>query len=82
MSKDDSAKPTVADWEALADKESRGRDLSWDTPEGFTIKPLYTARGRDRSRPTGFRAIHARCEGQHVCGPPVDDPAICGLFHR
>ncbi|WP_114522114.1 methylmalonyl-CoA mutase [Altererythrobacter sp. ZODW24] len=42
MSKDDSAKPTVSDWEALADKESKGRDLNWDTPEGFTIKSLYT----------------------------------------
>jgi methylmalonyl-CoA mutase len=36
-------KPTTADWSALADKESRGRDLTWDTPEGFPIKPLYTA---------------------------------------
>ncbi|GAA4036668.1 methylmalonyl-CoA mutase [Parerythrobacter jejuensis] len=35
-------KPTVSDWEALADKESKGRDLNWQTPEGFTIKPLYT----------------------------------------
>jgi len=36
-------KPTPADWKALADKESKGRDLIWDTPEGFPIKPLYTA---------------------------------------
>jgi len=36
-------KPTTADWNALADKESRGRDLTWNTPEGFPIKPLYTA---------------------------------------
>ncbi|WP_432200647.1 methylmalonyl-CoA mutase [Erythrobacter sp. W53] len=35
-------KPTVSDWEALADKESRGRDLTRAMPEGFTIKPLYT----------------------------------------
>ncbi|MEE4154401.1 MAG: methylmalonyl-CoA mutase [Erythrobacter sp.] len=35
-------KPTPADWKALADKESRGRDLTWETPEGFAIKPLYT----------------------------------------
>ncbi|WP_336986687.1 methylmalonyl-CoA mutase [Altererythrobacter aquiaggeris] len=42
MSKEDSAKPTLSDWEDLADKESKGRDLTWDTPEGFAIKPLYT----------------------------------------
>ncbi|MEO1048413.1 MAG: methylmalonyl-CoA mutase [Pseudomonadota bacterium] len=35
--------PTPADWNALADKEVKGRDLTWDTPEGFPIKPLYTA---------------------------------------
>ncbi|WP_435417831.1 methylmalonyl-CoA mutase [Parerythrobacter aurantius] len=36
-------KPTPADWKALADKEVKGRDLDWHTPEGFAIKPLYTA---------------------------------------
>ncbi|QFT77645.1 methylmalonyl-CoA mutase [Erythrobacter sp. THAF29] len=35
-------KPTPEDWKALAEKESRGRDLTWSTPEGFDIKPLYT----------------------------------------
>ncbi len=35
-------KPTPADWKALADKEVKGRDLTWHTPEGFAIKPLYT----------------------------------------
>ncbi len=31
------------DWEALAAKEVKGKSLDWATPEGFTIKPLYTA---------------------------------------
>ena len=35
-------KPTLEDWKALADNEVRGRDLTWQTPEGFAIKPLYT----------------------------------------
>jgi methylmalonyl-CoA mutase len=38
--------PTVADWQALAEKELKGRspdDLQWQTPEGITVKPLYTA---------------------------------------
>ncbi|WP_294261314.1 methylmalonyl-CoA mutase [uncultured Sphingomonas sp.] len=36
-------KPTPADWQALADKEVKGRDLTWQTPEGIAVKPLYTA---------------------------------------
>ncbi len=36
-------KATPADWKALADKEVKGRDLDWQTPEGITVKPLYTA---------------------------------------
>ncbi|MGL5839276.1 MAG: methylmalonyl-CoA mutase [Sphingorhabdus sp.] len=30
------------DWEALVAKEVKGKSLDWLTPEGFTIKPLYT----------------------------------------
>ncbi len=39
-------KNTLADWEAQAKKEKKTDDLSnfkWDTPEGITVKPLYTA---------------------------------------
>jgi len=35
-------KPTLSDWKALADKEVKGRDLTWHTPEGIAVKPLYT----------------------------------------
>ncbi len=31
------------DWQALAAKEVKGKDLDWQTPEGITVKPLYTA---------------------------------------
>ena len=37
---------TKDDWRALAEKELRGRpleDLNWETLEGITVKPLYTA---------------------------------------
>jgi methylmalonyl-CoA mutase len=34
---------TYADWKAAADKEVKGKDLNWETPEGITVKPLYTA---------------------------------------
>ena len=36
-------KSTLSDWQAAADKEAKGRDLSTQTAEGFTVKPLYTA---------------------------------------
>ena len=36
-------RPDMAYWESLAAKEVKGRDLDWQTPEGITVKPLYTA---------------------------------------
>ena len=36
----------IKDWEKLAKKETKGRsvdDLTWQTPEGITVKVLYTA---------------------------------------
>jgi len=39
-------KKNLVDWEALAKKEKKSDDLSslnWETPEGITVKPLYTA---------------------------------------
>ena len=34
---------TLTAWQALAAKEVKGADLSWRTPEGIEVKPLYTA---------------------------------------
>jgi len=34
-------KPTHDDWKALADKESKGRDLSRETPEHIRLKNVY-----------------------------------------
>src|SRR5690242_5706395 len=36
-------KPSITDWQALADKEVKGADLIWRTPEGIAVKPLYTS---------------------------------------
>jgi methylmalonyl-CoA mutase len=33
----------IEDWQAAAAKEVKGRDLTWHTPEGIAVKPLYTA---------------------------------------
>jgi methylmalonyl-CoA mutase len=35
--------PSPEAWAALAAKEVKGRDLTWETPEGIAVKPLYTA---------------------------------------
>src|SRR3546814_8280248 len=37
---------TLADWRKLATEELKGADadcLTWQTPEGIAVKPLYTA---------------------------------------
>ncbi|MDG1462730.1 MAG: methylmalonyl-CoA mutase family protein, partial [Gammaproteobacteria bacterium] len=42
----DSKTTVTEDWQKLAAKELRGKpleDLTWDTPEGIAVKPLYTA---------------------------------------
>jgi methylmalonyl-CoA mutase len=39
-------KKTIDDWRELATRESKGRspdELTWNTPEGIAVKPLYTA---------------------------------------
>ncbi len=33
----------IEDWQAAAAKEVKGKDLTWATPEGIDVKPLYTA---------------------------------------
>ena len=50
----------VNDWKALADKEVKGRDLNWQTPEGITVKPLYTA--EDAATPACQALRHSRAE--------------------
>jgi methylmalonyl-CoA mutase len=39
----DTSRPTRADWDAAAAKEVKGKDLTWRTPEGIDVQPLYTA---------------------------------------
>ncbi|MCP5417282.1 MAG: methylmalonyl-CoA mutase [Chromatiaceae bacterium] len=39
------SKPTLDDWKIQAEKEMRGKpieSLTWSTPEGIQVKPLYT----------------------------------------
>mgnify|MGYP000556082750 FL=1 len=42
----DFPKKSIDDWRELATREGKGRspdDLTWETPEGIPVKPLYTA---------------------------------------
>jgi methylmalonyl-CoA mutase len=46
----DFPKKTLDDWSALAARECKGRpvdELTWDTPEGIAVKPLYSAEDLD-----------------------------------
>ena len=58
------------DWKALAEKEVKGRDLTWETPEGFAIKPLYTAEdGQDPGLP-GFAPFTRGVKASMYAGRP------------
>ena len=35
-------RPTRTDWDAAAAREVKGKDLTWATPEGIAVRPLYT----------------------------------------
>ena len=40
------SKETLDDWRAMAARELKGKApecLTWETPEGIAVKPLYTA---------------------------------------
>jgi methylmalonyl-CoA mutase len=37
------SEPNISNWQKAAEKEAKGKDLTWHTPEGIAVKPLYTA---------------------------------------
>jgi methylmalonyl-CoA mutase len=63
---------SVADWKALADKEVKGRDLTWPTPEGIAVKPLYTAADVDGIEPglPGFAPFTRGVKASMYAGRP------------
>jgi methylmalonyl-CoA mutase len=65
-----SNKPTVEDWKALAEKEVTGRDLTWSTPEGFDIKPLYTAEDAGDPGLPGFAPFTRGVKASMYAGRP------------
>ncbi len=63
-------KPTIEDWNALADKEVKGRDLTWETPEGIAVKPLYTAEDAGDPGLPGFGPFTRGVKASMYAGRP------------
>ncbi len=81
--------PDLDRWRELAAKELKGADpdsLTWETPEGIAVKPLYTAADLEALETVGGlpgrRAVRARAAGDDVREPAVDDPPVRGLLDR
>ncbi|MBC7495852.1 MAG: methylmalonyl-CoA mutase, partial [Sphingomonadaceae bacterium] len=62
----------IDDWARLAAKETKGRDLDWHTPEGITVKPLYTAADIDGIDPglPGFAPFTRGVKATMYAGRP------------
>src|SRR3546814_4457264 len=74
-------KPTISDWKALSEKEVKGRDLTWQTPEGIAVKPLYTAedvKDIDSGLP-GFGPFTCGVRGSMYAGQPRTIRQSAGL---
>jgi methylmalonyl-CoA mutase len=63
-------KAGIEDWKAAATKEVKGKDLSWPTPEGFTIKPLYTAEDATDPGLPGFAPFTRGVRASMYAGRP------------
>ncbi|MFM9852664.1 MAG: methylmalonyl-CoA mutase [Sphingomonadaceae bacterium] len=61
---------TITDWEALAAKEVKGKDLTWHTPEGIAVKPLYTAEDASDPRLPGFAPFTRGVRASMYAGRP------------
>src|SRR3546814_5482930 len=60
---------TLADWRKLATEELKGADadcLTWQTPEGIAVKPLYTAEDLEGLATVGSRSEEHTSELQSL----------------
>ena len=62
--------PTLAHWQAAAAKEVRGKALDWNAPEGFAIKPLYTANDAPDPGLPGFAPFTRGVRASMYAGRP------------
>jgi methylmalonyl-CoA mutase len=63
-------KPSLSDWQALAAKEVKNRDLTWSTPEGIAVKPLYTAEDAGDPGLPGFAPFTRGVKASMYAGRP------------
>ena len=64
-------KPSIESWKKLAERELKASPdtLTWHTPEGIAVKPLYTGRRSRGHRPSRLAARASR-RSRAACAPP------------
>lgn len=60
----------IDDWKKAADKEVKGKDLTWRTPEGIAVKPLYTAEDAGDPGLPGFAPFTRGVRASMYAGRP------------
>ena len=60
----------IDDWKIAADKEVKGNDLTWHTPEGIAVKPLYTAEDAGDPGLPGFAPFTRGVRASMYAGRP------------
>jgi methylmalonyl-CoA mutase len=60
----------IEDWQKAADKEVKGKDLTWATPEGIAVKPLYTAEDAGDPGLPGFAPFTRGVRASMYAGRP------------
>ena len=72
--------PNKKNWVELAEKQMKGKSidtLNWATPEGITVKPLYTAEDLGVSQyPARHGAVCTWTHGYHVRRTAVDYSSV------
>ena len=63
-------KPTIHDWVEAAAKEVKGKDMTWNTPEGIAVKPLYTAEDSGDPGLPGFAPFTRGVRASMYAGRP------------
>ncbi len=60
----------IDDWKNAAEKEVKGKDLTWHTPEGIAVKPLYTAEDTGDPGLPGFAPFTRGVRASMYAGRP------------
>jgi methylmalonyl-CoA mutase len=60
----------IEDWQAAAAKEVKGKELTWHTPEGIAVKPLYTAEDAGDPGLPGFAPFTRGVRASMYAGRP------------